>query len=68
MSERILGRVSVHDIYHPNTGELIVASGDEITEVVADIIENSPIERVEVRSVLTCEAKKDVYKRQALFR
>ena len=60
LSERILGRVSVHDIYHPNTGELIVASGDEITEVVADIIENSPIERVEVRSVLTCEAKKGV--------
>ena len=52
LSERILGRVSVHDIYHPNTGELIVASGDEITEVVADIIENSPIERVEVRSVI----------------
>ena len=60
LSERILGRVSVHDIYHPNTGELIVSSGDEITEVVADIIENSPIERVEVRSVLTCEAKKGV--------
>ena len=60
LSERILGRVSVHDIYHPNTGELIVASGDEITEVIADIIEKSPIERVEVRSVLTCEAKKGV--------
>ena len=60
LSERILGRVSVHDIYHPNTGELIVSSGDEITEVVADIIENSPIERVEVRSVLTCEAMKGV--------
>lgn len=40
----------VHDIYHPNTGELIVASGEEITEVIADIIEKSPIERVEVRS------------------
>ncbi|MDR2130715.1 MAG: DNA-directed RNA polymerase subunit beta' [Odoribacteraceae bacterium] len=58
--ERILGRVSVHDIYHPHTGELLVASGDEITESVAESIEQSPIERVEVRSVLTCEAKKGV--------
>ncbi|MDR0982872.1 MAG: DNA-directed RNA polymerase subunit beta' [Culturomica sp.] len=58
--ERILGRVSVHDVYHPNTGELIVKSGDEITEPVASAIDNSPIERLEVRSVLTCEAKKGV--------
>jgi DNA-directed RNA polymerase subunit beta' len=58
--ERILGRVSVHDIYHPHTGELLVASGNEITEGVAEEIEKSPIERVEVRSVLTCEAKKGV--------
>jgi len=58
--ERILGRVSVHDIYHPLTGELIVASGDEITEAKAKIIESSPIERVEIRSVLTCESKKGV--------
>ena len=58
--ERILGRVSVHDIYHPHTGELLVKSGEEITEEIAAVIENSPIERVEVRSVLTCEAKKGV--------
>jgi len=58
--ERILGRVSVHDIYHPQTGELIVAAGQEITEKEAQIIQNSPIEHVEVRSVLTCEAKKGV--------
>ena len=58
--ERILGRVSVHDIYHPHTGELLVKSGDEITEEIAEAIEKSPIERVEVRSVLTCEAKKGV--------
>ncbi|MDD3077544.1 MAG: DNA-directed RNA polymerase subunit beta' [Paludibacter sp.] len=58
--ERILGRVSVHDIYHPLTGELIVASGDQITESLAKKIQDSPIERVEIRSVLTCESKKGV--------
>ncbi len=54
--ERILGRCSVHDIYHPLTGELIIRSGDEISEEIAKNIENSPIERVEIRSVLTCES------------
>jgi DNA-directed RNA polymerase subunit beta' len=58
--ERILGRVSVHDIIHPTTGELIVAGGEEITEAIAEKIENSPIESVEIRSVLTCESKKGV--------
>jgi DNA-directed RNA polymerase subunit beta' len=58
--ERILGRVSVHDIQHPQTGELILSSGEEITEDVALKIENSPIERVEIRSVLTCEARQGV--------
>ncbi|MBR8705561.1 DNA-directed RNA polymerase subunit beta' [Bacteroides pyogenes] len=58
--ERILGRVSVHDIIHPTTGELLVAGGEEITEEVAKKIQNSPIESVEIRSVLTCEAKKGV--------
>ena len=58
--ERILGRVSVHDIVHPTTGELIVAGGEEITEAIAQKIEESPIESVEIRSVLTCESKKGV--------
>ena len=58
--ERILGRVSVHDIIHPTTGELIVVAGEEITEDKAQIIENSPIESVEIRSVLTCESKHGV--------
>ena len=58
--ERILGRVSVHDIYHPQTGDLILNSGEEITEDVALKIENSPIERVEIRSVLTCESRQGV--------
>lgn len=58
--ERILGRVSVHDVVHPTTGELIVASGEEITEEKARMIEESPIESVEIRSVLTCESKHGV--------
>ncbi|MFN4083436.1 MAG: DNA-directed RNA polymerase subunit beta' [Bacteroidia bacterium] len=55
--ERILGRVSVHDIYDPMNGELICNSGDEIDEAIASRIEESPIETVEIRSVLTCETK-----------
>ena len=58
--DRILGRVSVHDLYHPFTGELIIASGEEINEDIAKRIEDSPIENVEIRSVLTCESKKGV--------
>ena len=58
--ERILGRVSVHDVIHPTTGELIVRAGEEITEAKAKAIDNSPIESVEIRSVLTCESKKGV--------
>ncbi len=58
--ERILGRVSVHDIIHPNTGEMLVEGGEEITEDVAKKIQQSPIESVEIRSVLTCESKKGV--------
>jgi len=60
LSERILGRVSVHDVINPKTGEVIVAAGEEITESVADAIEASDIESVEIRSVLTCESKKGV--------
>jgi DNA-directed RNA polymerase subunit beta' len=58
--DRILGRVSLHDVYHPQTSELIVGSGEEITEDVAGKIKNSTIEAVEIRSVLTCEAKRGV--------
>ena len=58
--ERILGRVSVHDIIHPTTGELLVSGGEEITEDIAKKIQESPIESVEIRSVLTCESKKGV--------
>ena len=58
--ERILGRVSVHDVVDPRTGKLIVAAGEEITEDKAQAIEDSPIEMVEIRSVLTCESKHGV--------
>jgi len=58
--DRILGRVALHDIYHPQKGELIITAGSEITEEIAEIIENSPLEGIEIRSVLTCEAKKGV--------
>jgi DNA-directed RNA polymerase subunit beta' len=58
--ERILGRTTVHDVFHPLTGELIVEAGQELTEELAGKIEDSPIEQVEIRSVLTCESKKGV--------
>jgi DNA-directed RNA polymerase subunit beta' len=58
--ERILGRTTVHNVYHPLTGELIIGNGEQITEEIATIITNSPIEQVEIRSVLTCESKNGV--------
>ncbi|MDA3910680.1 MAG: DNA-directed RNA polymerase subunit beta' [Bacteroidales bacterium] len=58
--ERILGRTTVHDVYHPQSGELIIGTGEEITEAIAKKIEESPIEEVEIRSVLTCESKRGV--------
>jgi len=58
--DRILGRVALHDVYHPLTNELIIDAGHEIDEAIARIIEESPIENVEIRSVLTCESKRGV--------
>jgi len=58
LSERILGRVSVHDIFDPITDDLIVSSGDEITEEIAKQIDETSIEEVEIRSLLTCETKR----------
>ena len=60
LAERILGRVSVHDVINPKTGDVIVEAGEEITEAVAEAIEKADIESVEIRSVLTCESKKGV--------
>ena len=60
LGERILGRVSLHDIYNPLNNEIIVNSGEEISEEVVKLIENTPIEKVEVRSPLTCESPKGI--------
>jgi DNA-directed RNA polymerase subunit beta' len=58
--ERILGRTALDDEYHPQTNELIVSAGQEITEAIAAAIEEAGIEEVEIRSVLTCETKSGV--------
>jgi len=58
--DRILGRVTVHDVYKPGTDELIIGAGLEVTEEAARIVEESDLESVEVRSVLTCEMKRGV--------
>ena len=60
LGERILGRTTVHDIFNPLTGELILAAGEEIKEDAANLIDSLPIEQVEIRSVLTCESRKGV--------
>jgi DNA-directed RNA polymerase subunit beta' len=60
LSERILGRVSVHDVYHPVSLELLVASGQEVTEEVAKLLDESGLDGIEIRSVLTCETKRGV--------
>ena len=58
--DRILGRTTLHDIVHPTTGDMIIESGEELTEEICQIIEESPVEAVEIRSVLTCESKHGV--------
>jgi DNA-directed RNA polymerase subunit beta' len=60
LGERILGRVSLHDIYNPLNNEILVSAGEEISEHNVKLIESSPIEKVEVRSPLTCESPKGV--------
>ncbi len=56
LAERILGRVSLHQLRHPNTDEVLVEAGEEITEAIVARIAEAPIETVEVRSPLTCQA------------
>jgi len=60
MYERVLGRTSVHDVTNPLNGEIIVEAGGEIDEDIAKALQESPVEQVEIRSVLTCESKKGV--------
>ena len=58
--DRILGRVALNDVIHPLTGEVLCKAGEEITEPIAEAIEKSPLESVEIRSVLTCESRHGV--------
>ncbi len=58
--ERILGRISLHNVYDPLTNELLVEANQDITEEIARNIENSPLDGIEIRSVLTCESKRGV--------
>ncbi|MEI7819179.1 MAG: DNA-directed RNA polymerase subunit beta', partial [bacterium] len=60
LSDRIEGRTSLHDVYHPITDELIIRAGEEITNEEAKRVEDAGIETVEIRSVLTCECKRGV--------
>ncbi|MEM6842431.1 MAG: DNA-directed RNA polymerase subunit beta' [Bacteroidota bacterium] len=60
LSERILGRVAVHDIFDPISDELLISSGDEITEDLAALADERGIEEMEIRSPLTCETKNGI--------
>ena len=60
LGERILGRVSLHDIYHPVSNEIIINSGVEISEQIVKKIESTGVEKVEVRSPLTCESPRGI--------
>ena len=60
LSDRIRGRVALEDIVNPRTGEVVVEAGVEIQDLVADSIDDMPIASVEVRSPLTCEAKRGI--------
>ncbi|PID67705.1 MAG: DNA-directed RNA polymerase subunit beta' [Flavobacteriia bacterium] len=60
LGERILGRISLHDVYHPETDELIVPAGGEIDEIIVKKIEAANVVSVEVRSPLTCESKRGI--------
>ena len=60
LEDRIVGRTSLHDVYNPLTEELIVSAGQHIGDDIAKRIQESPIETIEVRSALTCEAKQGI--------
>ncbi len=60
LSDRIEGRTSLHNVYHPVTEEILIGAGEEISAEVAKRIEETGVETVEIRSVLTCESKRGV--------
>jgi len=60
LEERIVGRTSLHDVFNPLNEELLIGAGEHIYDHIAKAIEASPVDAVEVRSALTCEAKKGI--------
>jgi len=60
LGDRIAGRVALFDVINPKDGEVLVEAGTEIMDEHIKLIENSPIDKVDVRSPLTCEAKKGI--------
>ncbi len=60
LSDRILGRVSLDDVVNPMTGEIIIKANQEINEESAEVIEEAEIDRIRIRTVLTCEAERGV--------
>jgi len=60
LGDRILGRCALDDIFDPYTGEVLVQSGDEITEDKVRVIEDAGIDHVKIRSVLTCETRRGI--------
>ena len=62
LAERIAGRISLHDVFHPETDELLVSSNEMISDTVAKLIDNTGIESIEVRSPLTCQTRRGICK------
>jgi DNA-directed RNA polymerase subunit beta' len=63
LRDRIVGRVAQEDVYDPLTGDLLVAQNDEVSEDLANAIQEAGIEQVKIRSVLTCETRRGVCRR-----
>mgnify|MGYP001247589144 CR=1 FL=1 len=62
LSERISGRITLHDVYHPEKEDLLIASNEMISEKIAEVIDNAGIDIVEVRSALTCQTRRGICK------
>jgi DNA-directed RNA polymerase subunit beta' len=60
LSDRILGRVALEDVVDPYTGEILVPANEEITEEMSQVIEDAGIDRVKIRSVLTCQCRRGI--------
>jgi DNA-directed RNA polymerase subunit beta' len=60
LRERVLGRVLLHDATHPNTNEVVIAAGTMLTEKLVDQLEQVGIDRVQVRSAITCKTGKGI--------